>query len=331
MNNNGFEENLPLDQNTIRWAYRMFLGRNPESEEVIEEKLSRINNFNTLRREFLLSEEFKFKNNFVFESYHPSLSGDEPAMKIEDSCDTETLTKIFVHIQESWQKQGKQQPHYSVVSNELFKPENIKTNIRAFRASGKNDFDILVKNLERNGYSISHFKNCLEFGCGVGRVTYWLSHFFQNVYAYDISDPHIHYAKKYLGEGQINNTVFKVLNSLDDLELLPEVDLVYSVIVLQHNPPPLIRFILEKLLNSLKNCGLAYLQIPTYKLGYQFSIANYLNAISCEKFMEMHVLPQSTIFKTISTCGCQLIEILEDECAGGIYKSLSNTLLIRKI
>jgi hypothetical protein len=45
--------------------------------------------------------------------------------------------------------------------------------------------------------------------------------------------------------------------------------------------------------------------------------------------MEMHVLPQETLFALIEACGCQLLEIREDDRAGSA-STVSNAVLVRK-
>jgi hypothetical protein len=43
---------------------------------------------------------------------------------------------------------------------------------------------------------------------------------------------------------------------------------VFSVITLQHNPPPIMAWLLSQLLGCLNPGGVAYLQIPSYRSGY---------------------------------------------------------------
>jgi hypothetical protein len=45
----------------VRWAYRLLLDRDPESGEIVEDKLRRIRTRAELRRDFLVSSEFKKK------------------------------------------------------------------------------------------------------------------------------------------------------------------------------------------------------------------------------------------------------------------------------
>ena len=79
---------------------------------------------------------------------------------------------------------------------------------------------------------------------------------------------------------------------------LEQADLVYSVIVLQHNPPPVIHMLVRAFLKALNPGGVAYFQVPTYRVGYRFSPGEYLeNEGKTHAMMEMHVIPH-IIFQT---------------------------------
>src|SRR5208283_3395098 len=106
---------------------------------------------------------------------------------------------------------------------------------------------------------------------------------------------------------------------------LERADLVYSVIVLQHNPPPIIRLIVRAFLKALNPGGAAYFQVPTYRGGYRFSPGEYLeNEAKKHVMMEMHAHPQRVIFQTAREEGCKLVEVLEDSSTGLRLGEVSN-------
>ena len=57
------------------------------------------------------------------------------------------------------------------------------------------------------------------------------------------------------------------VRTVDEMVNLERVDLVYSLIVLQHNPPPVIRLIVRAFLKALNPGGVAYFQVPTTVAG----------------------------------------------------------------
>jgi hypothetical protein len=97
---------------------------------------------------------------------------------------------------------------------------------------------------------------------------------------------------------------------------------------LQHNPPPVIAFLLGNLLRGLNPHGVAFLQLPTYRPAYSFDAGQYLSARS-DGTMEMHLLPQRCIFSIAERENCNVIEMLPDGYVG-IPQFLSHTCLFQK-
>jgi SAM-dependent methyltransferase len=85
------------------------------------------------------------------------------------------------------------------------------------------------------------------------------------------------------------------------------------------------------LLRSLKSGGVAYFQLPTYAVGYHFDVASYFSSSpSPGASLEMHVLPQSTVFEIAEDEGCRVLEVQPDNCVGAAHW-ISNTFLVSKI
>jgi SAM-dependent methyltransferase len=311
----------------VVWGYRLFLDREPENAQAIGEKARCCDSLQELRQVFLTSDEFKQRNPLF---HTPSLSGDEPRMPIDDACREDDLQRLFDHIQKTWGHLGETEPYWSVVTYEQFKKSYIQRVREEFYNTGEHDVRRLISTLDRNGIDHTTLRSCLEYGCGVGRITSWLSEKFQIVYGYDISLPHLREAELYLAQKNLTNVSFKHMKQFYDIYNLPSVDLVYSVLVLQHNPPPIIHCIIRQFLKCLNPGGIAYFQVPTYKLGYSFSLKNYLCNNEADYSMEMHVLPQSSIFSIIQQGDGQVIEVIEDDSNGLKNKEVSNIFLIQK-
>jgi SAM-dependent methyltransferase len=313
-----------ISAEAIIWAYRLFLDREPENVRVITDRLNRFKSLQELRQEFIKSEEFKQNNpGFV----HLSMSGCEPGMFIESISD---LNELFFHIQNVWEHLGETEPYWSVATHEDFKLYRIKDTQREFYNSGFDNVDALFKTFERNGIDHSSFKTCLEYGCGLGRVTCWLARRFETVIGYDISRPHLLLAKQYLTEMGIDNVSLQHLRKPQAIGNFPQVDVVYSVIVLQHNPPPIIRLIVQEMMRALRSGGIAYFQVPTYRLGYRFALQEYLACEAARGEMEMHVLSQKEIFDIVTREQGKIVEVLEDGWTGVRQCERSNTFVIQK-
>ena len=318
---------LVTPESYVVWGYRLFLDREPENQAVVDEKVKEFTNSQELRKVFILSDEFR-KNGHILHS--AALLGDEPMMIIEDTCSEAELNLLFEHIQDAWTYLGETDPYYYVCISKDFEKTNIQKTEETFYNSGKHDVVRLFKTMERNGIDYTPFKSCLEYGCGVGRVTHWLAESFEVVHGYDISPAHLQIAEKYLNSKNIQNVVLHQIRKIREIERFPKVDLIYSVIVLQHNPPPIINFIIRQFIRALNPNGIALFQVPTYRLGYKFLLQEYSSSDATIRELEMHVLPQSKIFEVIRQEGGKLIEIIEDGCTGLRYKEMSNTFLVQK-
>jgi 2-polyprenyl-3-methyl-5-hydroxy-6-metoxy-1,4-benzoquinol methylase len=313
-----------LSPEAVIWAYRLLLDRNPENQDVINDKIKKSPNFRELRRAFLLSSEFKQKNPDLRSD---DFMGDEPPMKIEDVQSPQELAILFKHIQTVWQSLGETEPHWSVLTSDSFKQANLQSNKDAFYASGKRNIEQFFQTLKRNEIDYSGFKSCLEYGCGVGRLTCWLAERFQTVYGYDISQSHLKLAKEYFLEKGISNVTLQQVQQVQELEQMPKVDAIYTIIVLQHNPPPVIELTIRGFVKALNPGGVLFFQVPTYHQGYEFSLDKYMRSTKVQQ-IEMHVLPQRRIFEIVQQENGQVVEMVRDNSTGNF--GISNTFLVQK-
>jgi len=255
---------------------------------------------------------------------------DTPPISIETEADGERLAKLLAHTEATWTRLGDEEPHWSVLSAERFKQDHLASHRAEFYASGKQDVDTFCAFLTRNGVNPQSLGRVLEYGCGVGRVTRYLAERFPEVVACDISPTHMAQADAYLTDAGLKNVAYRRIKGLDDIHSAPELDAIFSVIVLQHNPPPAIVQILRALLGRLRKGGVAYFQVPTHAAGYSFSLDHYLAHGLDARHIEMHYVPQARIFAIAAEAGCDVLEVREDDWVGRRDLELSNTFLLRK-
>ncbi|MFZ5705448.1 MAG: class I SAM-dependent methyltransferase [Pseudomonadota bacterium] len=306
-------------------AYRLILGRDPESEAVVEGFLN-VRDWQQLRDIFFGSQEFALKNGA--DGHHALLVGrylDVREIDVDLRCSGKQLQQMFDRIAAEWKKFGETEPHWSVLVSDDFRQENLAENIERFYASGKPDIDIHLNFLRRSGLS-THFRRAMDFGCGVGRLSLALAAHADAVVGVDISPPHLALARERAGTVAAGNVTFEAIGSVDDLAGLGLFDLVISRIVLQHNPPPVMAAIYRRLLDALTPGGVAIVQMPTYIVGQRFAAESYLS--SEQPAMEMNALSQDRIFEIIDAAGCVPVEIREDGAAGG--NAISHTIAVRK-
>lgn len=329
MNDECGEKNMePVSAEAVIWGYRLFLGRDPENPEVVAEKVNGCAGLPHLREIFLRSAEFLQQIEGL--SLPVAAENNTPMGAIEDEGAENELARVFQKVQDTWQYFGETEPHWSVLTFNRFKKSSIAAHIDMFYNSGAADIEKLFQTLARNQVDASSLRSCIDYGCGLGRLTRWLATRFETVHAYDISRAHLNGFREYMTAHAIQNIELHHLQKIEDLQSLARVDLIYSIIVLQHNPPPVIRRIIRQFLRALNPGGVAYFQVPTYWPGYGFSIKEYVAQARNPDDIEMHVLPQYRIFDIIREEGGHLIEVTADHYTGGRHGEVSNSFLVQK-
>lgn len=314
-----------LSAQDVKMAYRLILGREPESSAVIEDH-RQSETLDALRDRFLQSSEFRSRTHLPVQSdfdYGPPLT-------VETELEPPVLKQMFERVERCWQALGKTEPYWSVISSEQFRSKTFNAHETEFYESGKGEAERLLAWLVRNHIEPSSIRTCCEYGCGVGRATGGLSSHFARIFAYDISEPHLELARQHLLQAGRTNVTLRRIDSIASLSSLEPVDLVFSVIVLQHNPPPVIAHILRMLLRSLNGGGVAFFQVPIYARGYSFTAKEYLRSTAPASTSEMHLLAQSTVFQIAREEGCIVLEVQPDlyvRTAGWA----SNTFLLRRL
>ena len=263
-------------------------------------------------------------NNFILDcSFLP--------YNVEYKSTHENTNKMLAHIENVWSNYGKNETYWSVLTADMFLKKNLAKNIDGFYDTGKETFKQIENTLKRCGEweNLSRL-DCLEYGCGVGRVTMRLADIFQNVTGIDISPGHLQLARERVESKGIKNIKLQKINSLDELENLPKYDFIFTVIVLQHNPPPVIAIIIDRFFKSLKNDGIVIFQVPTQIKNYSFSADGYFENINKYDSMEMHMLPQNTILRIAYENKCYPLEIHSDSWTGQPNFHISQTFVFKK-
>jgi SAM-dependent methyltransferase len=295
-------------------AYKGLLNRDPENEEVIDAQIGHFQTVQDLLRGFVASPEFKSKcldyASIVDNQYH-SKQGNIDIIVPEN-----VLRTLFARIAEQWSALGESEPYWSVLSDDRFRTQNIEKTKAEFYASGGVTDQLIDIFCERTHISPPTGR-CLELGCGVGRVTRYLAKRFVHVEGVDISEGNLDLAHSYLKEKRVDNVSFLLLHQIEQLSDVEDFDFFFSVIVLQHNPPPIIAHILRMVLKKLRARGKFFFQVPSNPPGYQFSTSAYLESASpVGQGFEMHALPMYAVLEIIEQSGCKIKEVMADNWSG---------------
>ena len=301
-----------LTADDVRDAYQRVLGRAVESDAVVATHLKTHKTREAFWTALLASGEFAGKSNSVMNQVASALYSDGSA--VEHNVTTEQLHVLLNRIREQWTMLGETEPHWSVLTADKFKADNLdEAALAEFNQSGQ-DMTGLVEIFERRTGVSAGRGVCLELGCGTGRITAHLAKRFERVIAVDISPGNLRLCEEHMKAQGIDNVETRLVSDPADFENFPPIDFFFSVIVLQHNSPPVQKFILDIILKRIRPGGAAFFQIPTSVQGYSFNIASYL--ATSHPVMEMHNLPTAVVLKLISDNGLVLRDISPDPMTG---------------
>lgn len=319
-----------IREEDVVYAYRFMFGRDPENRETVAQYASQVSSLRELRDLFLNSTEFRELMDKNMTPRAPKLGFQGPSMRVELTDDPVILDALFAKTVAQWEHLGQTEPYWSVLTNDRYFIDAFHQSRDAFFATGELEVKAFESTVSRAGLTFPAHARCLELGCGVGRVTSALSKRFKEIVAVDVSQPHLDIAKNELEKFQLlSNIDYKQLDQVEQILSFGKFDVVYTKIVLQHNTPPVINYLLRSMLDSLHSGGIAFFQVPTYKAGYSFDISKFLNKEQSD-LMDMHYFPHANLFKLINDSNCDVLELREDDAIGLSVTSVSNSILITK-
>jgi SAM-dependent methyltransferase len=201
---------------------------------------------------------------------------DPSGRQIEVEASSEDIEALFAAVRRVWSRYAEADAYYSVLAHRRFRGSPPAEVLEEFYASGEQDVNVVRQLIEKHNGDLRKIGTVLDVGCGLGRASYWLARAFPKVVGIDVSPGHLDIARQYMADHGVANFMPICLSGVEDLGQLPRFDLLYSKIVLQHNPQPIACIILDALLAKLNRGGYAIFQIPTARLlGCSFSVQRY--------------------------------------------------------
>jgi SAM-dependent methyltransferase len=211
-----------------------------------------------------------------------------------------------------------------------------------FFETGREEIRGLQETIQNLGVKIAS-DWALDFGCGVGRLTYALADWFQNVVGVDISQSMIQQAT---ASNEHKNCRF-VANASETLPFdSGQFDLVYTAIVLQHVPQQkLIRQYIAEFVRVLKHGGLLVMQLPNRipwrrRLQARPRLYSWLRAMGVSEQtlyrqlglhpIPMRYLPESDVISIVESGGGRILQIVADQRAGPYISSRTYYALKQK-
>lgn len=170
--------------------------------------------------------------------------------------------KRFRALSRNWEAIGEADAFFGVLSNPTKHGGQWDTD--EFFASGSAHVQKLIRTLQETGASFDGGV-CLDFGCGVGRLTLPLATFFDRTVGVDVARSMITRANTFL---RPEDRCEFVVNKYPDLRQFKAAtfDMVHSCLVLQHIPPEVSLGYIAEFFRVSKPGGIVVFQIPAERI-----------------------------------------------------------------
>jgi SAM-dependent methyltransferase len=155
-----------------------------------------------------------------------------------------------------WDVLGEREPFFGVLAEDRFRVDRLdEAAVEAFYETGRVDVEYIVSVAERTVGVPTHIRTICDFGGGVGRLSFALSRYGEEVIAVDVSPGMREKGMQRAAQLGVDNVRFE--------PAIPEGDLdwVNSLIVFQHIPPARGIELLEALVSKLRPGGLLTVQL----------------------------------------------------------------------
>ncbi len=231
------------------------------------------------------------------------------------------------HLRRAWTQLGQDDPLWAILSN----PDKRggRWDIAEFFAAG----EVEIAGVERHCAELERprqRRRALDFGCGVGRLSRALAARYDEVVGVDISPSMLAQARRL--HAQVYNLHF-VENAKPRLDFIASasIDLVYSVITLQHMPAKLQLRYIGEFLRIIAPGGLAVFQIACgYSrdwrgLGYRLLPNRVLAPLrrrvhASRAVAEMHVVDEHCVAALAAVAGKRVLSALDVPSAGAGFR-----------
>jgi len=165
----------------------------------------------------------------------------------------------FKELQHNWNEFGKRDPLWAILTTPP--AERFRWDVGEFFQTGRTQIAQVMDEVGQLMPTLSR-ERCLDFGCGVGRLTQALCAYFQECHGVDVAPSMIALANKH---NRYRNTCTYHLNESDDLRRFDDnsFNFIYSFIVLQHMRPEYSTSYIKEFLRVLKPGGLVIFQLTS--------------------------------------------------------------------
>src|SRR5437588_5624016 len=141
---------MAVSPDAVTWGYRLLLGRDPESEEVVAKHLGARDELH-LAETLLKSAEFAARQRQF--AARPIEMPELAHLEIESEATPADTSACLEKIKAAWSHLGVVAPHFSVLTDKRFLPESLRDTIDDFWETGRLEAERAVRTLARHGFA----------------------------------------------------------------------------------------------------------------------------------------------------------------------------------
>ena len=219
----------------------------------------------------------------------------------------------FEKVEALYEDLGHKQALWAVMTYPEFRDDE---NVDNFFESGVSEIKLQMDRLADLSIHIEHGQ-CMDFGCGVGRLTNALGDYFSSVTGVDVSSTMIEKANNLKKLSHVNF----LLNKREDLGSLEDstFDFVYSNKTIQHIPYPASKNYVKDFIRVLKPGGVAaflvhnckHAEEESFKFNLQKwfreTIRPFVKKLRGKPPVQIHPISKQNIEKFITEAGGEII------------------------
>src|SRR5678815_5620020 len=162
-------------------------------------------------------------------------------------------------LRRHWDEFGKSDPLWAILT--AADKKGNRWSVDEFLETGRSQIAALIRYLDSRGLATRR-RRALDFGCGAGRLTHALADHFEQVIGVDIAPSMIGVARRLHAHRSGIDFRLNTSTRLESIES-ESIDLVYTLLVLQHIPPRYVRQYLAEFVRVLSPGGVLVFQLSS--------------------------------------------------------------------
>lgn len=307
----------PPTLNDVAQCYRLFLERDVESTSIaVMQVADALALWDLINRVASSTEAMRCRihraSGHISDLYDPSV--------VETEASDAQLEALLERTLARWERCGRGFAYDHLFRDpRLFDDRSEKWNREKRFEFGYEELERMFVAGRRNGVAFEPGASVLAFGCDIAFLGAAVSDRLGHFAGVEAGGAAFEQGRDALQERGIQRAELLPLRSFLDAELEARrtCDIFYSVMLLQHAPPPVSLLLLDVGLGRINPGGYAYFQAPCHIYDYQFATDAYLSTLpETDNSGEIHALPQACILRLLARHGMVPIEVLPEQRLG---------------